>query len=233
MASVLRLDWATHEAAKYACENWHYTKSLPPPPLVKIGVWENNTFVGVVIFGRGANNNLYRPFGLSGVEGAELVRVAMKSHQSAVSKVIAIAIRMLKKTNPGIKIVVSHADPAQGHIGAVYQAGNWVYTGRTAKDKAFIDKNGRRWHSRMISRSGVKKVYGIKRKVLRPSDCQEIELPGKYRYVYPLSNELKTVIEKMRKPYPKRAVSKENVATGFQSVEGGANPTTALQTEIT
>jgi hypothetical protein len=25
----LKIDWASHEAAKYACENWHYSKCLP------------------------------------------------------------------------------------------------------------------------------------------------------------------------------------------------------------
>ena len=25
----LKIDWATHEAAKYACTNWHYSKSVP------------------------------------------------------------------------------------------------------------------------------------------------------------------------------------------------------------
>jgi len=36
-------------------------------------------------------------------------------------------------------------------------------------------------------------------------------------------------IEPLRKHYPKRATSKDNVASGFQSEEGGAIPTVALQ----
>ena len=25
---VLRIDWATHEAARYACEKWHYSRCV-------------------------------------------------------------------------------------------------------------------------------------------------------------------------------------------------------------
>jgi hypothetical protein len=30
----LKIDWATHAAPKYACEHWHYSESVPVPPLV-------------------------------------------------------------------------------------------------------------------------------------------------------------------------------------------------------
>ena len=37
--SDLHLNWASHQAALYACQKWHYSKSLPTGKLVKIGVW--------------------------------------------------------------------------------------------------------------------------------------------------------------------------------------------------
>jgi hypothetical protein len=37
----LRIDWATHAAAKYACENWHYSGCMPVGKLVKVGAWES------------------------------------------------------------------------------------------------------------------------------------------------------------------------------------------------
>ena len=51
----LRIDWATEEAARFACEHWHYSKSIPMPPMVRIGVWEARRFIGVVLFSRGAS----------------------------------------------------------------------------------------------------------------------------------------------------------------------------------
>lgn len=46
----LRIDWATHEAARYACENWHYSGTVPVGKLAKVGAWERGEFVGVVLF---------------------------------------------------------------------------------------------------------------------------------------------------------------------------------------
>ncbi len=45
----------------------------------------------------------------------------------------------------------------------------------------------------------------------------------------PLDNDTKTKIEKLRKPYPKRASSKDNVAIPNHGIEGGVTPTDALQ----
>lgn len=32
----LKVDWATHEAAKFSCENFHYSRSLPAGKSVKV-----------------------------------------------------------------------------------------------------------------------------------------------------------------------------------------------------
>jgi hypothetical protein len=76
MKPVLKIDWATHAAAKHAVENWHYSESMPAGKLIKVGAWENGRFVGVVIFGRGANNNIGKPYGLDQMAACELVRIA-------------------------------------------------------------------------------------------------------------------------------------------------------------
>jgi len=34
----LKIDWATSDAAKFACLNWHYAKAVPVGKLVKVGV---------------------------------------------------------------------------------------------------------------------------------------------------------------------------------------------------
>jgi hypothetical protein len=72
----LRLDWATHEAAKFACEHWHYSGCIPKSKIAKIGVWENERFIGVVIFGVGANHDLVKRYGLTPEQGCELELVS-------------------------------------------------------------------------------------------------------------------------------------------------------------
>lgn len=110
----MRVDWATHKAAKHAVENWHYSRVLPVPPLVKIGVWEAEKFAGVVLFSRGANNNLLKPFGLKQTEGCELTRVALRDHKTPVSRIIRIALNFLRESNAGMQLVVSFADYFRG-----------------------------------------------------------------------------------------------------------------------
>ena len=47
---TLKLDYASYEATKYACVNFHYSKTVPAGKLIKIGVWEHGKFIGVVLY---------------------------------------------------------------------------------------------------------------------------------------------------------------------------------------
>jgi len=200
----LRIDWATHAAAKYACENWHYSGSVPVPPLVKVGVWESGAYIGVVMFSRGANNNLLKPFDLSQVEGCELTRVALSKHVAPVSRIVSMAIRFLRQNSPNLRLVVSFADPTEGHHGGIYQAGNWLYTGRQSASTEYLAPDGKQWHGRMVSKTGLTQVQGKTRNVWRHDQCTPIERPGKHRYLMPLDAAMRAQIQHLSKPYPKR-----------------------------
>jgi hypothetical protein len=201
----LRIDWATHEAAKYACENWHYSKSVPVPPLVKVGAWENGKFIGVVIFSRGANNNLLKPFSLTQTEGCELTRIALTQHIAPVSQIVRLAINFLRRNSPELRLIISFADPSVGHHGGVYQAGNWIYTGAQPPTTEFIAPDGKQWHGRMVSKDGRKKVQGLYRACWRVDQCKPVHKPGKHRYLMPLDAAMREQIAPLAKPYPKRA----------------------------
>lgn len=224
----LRLDWCSHEAAKYAVERWHYSRSLPPPPMMHIGVWESSKFIGCVLFARGATGELLTPYGLKPIEGCELVRIALGRHSTPVSRIVKIALRMVVAACPGLRLVVSFADPSRGHHGGVYQAGGWIYSGDSAPSSMYQDKAGKLWHERMISPTGFKKVFGKYRKVLTPVECKRIRLPGKHRYLMPLDDEMRARIAPLAKPYPKRAGSADSGTSVVQTGGGGANPTSAL-----
>ena len=200
----LRIDWATHEAAKYAVETWHYSRVLPVPPLVKVGAWEDGKFIGVVIFSRGANNNLLKPFGLTATEGCELTRVALTSHKSPVSRVVRLAMQFLNRNSPELRLIVSFADPSEGHHGGIYQAGNWTYTGKQPPTVEYIAPDGRQWHGRMVSKDGRIKVQGKYRPCWRVDQCKPVEKPGKHRYLMPLDADMRARILPLAKPYPKR-----------------------------
>jgi hypothetical protein len=201
----LKLDWCDHAAAKYAVEHWHYSRSLPMPPLVRVGAWEAGKFIGVVLFGRGASSHLVDPYGLDMTEGAELVRVAFDKHVTPVSRIVAIAIRMMRRQNPGLRLLVSFADPREGHVGGIYQAGGWIYCGQTAPEAGYLAPDGKLWHNRMVSPQGVRRSFKNPHRVWRPDQCRIIRLPGKHRYLMPFDDEIRAKILPLAKPYPKKS----------------------------
>ncbi len=215
---ALKIDWATYEAAKFACEKWHYSKCIPKSKLAKIGVWENDKFIGVVIFGVGATSDLVKRYGLRMEQGCELVRVALTKHQSPVSRIVAISMRYLKTQFPNLRLVVSFADPSHGHHGGIYQAGNWIFNGTSQSSDEYIYK-GKRWQGRSFrnSHKGMEKH----------PDVQIVKGSSKYRYLMPLDDDMRKQIMPLAKPYPKRV---KKLDSENPSEQGGAVPTDTLQT---
>lgn len=227
-SDALRLDWCSHAAADFAVRHYHYSRSLPPPPHNRVGVWEGSRFVGCVLFARGASAHLLLPYGLQVTEGCELVRVALTTHRTPVSRIVRIAIKLLRERSPGLRLIVSFADPAHGHVGAIYQAMGWIYTGTSRGGPMYRGPDGKVWHNRMISTTGRRKVYGHERAVWRRDQCTRVEQPDKLRYLLPLDREIAARIEPLRLPYPKRAGEAETALRGgvldHPPREDGAKP---------
>jgi hypothetical protein len=221
----LKIDWASHEAAKFACENWHYSKVIPVGKLVKVGAWENGKYIGCVIFGRGANNNMLKPFGLNADEGCELVRVALTKHETPVSKILSFALKFLKKQSPELRLVVSYADADQEHHGGIYQATNWIYDGlKNANTMGAFIINGKKTHPKSVHSKGIKQTIEAVRKQLDPR-ATIFYTKGKHRYLMPLDNEMRAKIAPLAKPYPKRV---KQATAGVHPDSGGAAPTHSL-----
>lgn len=219
----LRVDWSTHEAAKYACLNWHYSKCLPAGKLVKVGVWESGKYIGVVLFGRGANNRMASAYKLKQDQACELVRIALRDHKTPVSRIAAIAMKFLYHSNRGLRLIISYADPKQGHHGGIYQAGNWIYSGRSqAQSGLLID--GVFTHKR----SAFAKYGTASPEKIRAKSGKEVEWAPKewkHTYLMPLDKEMRVNILPLSKPYPKRG---KQATTGDHPVSGGAAPTATL-----
>lgn len=212
---VLKIDWATHEAAKFACLNWHYSKIISVGKSVKVGAWEDGRFVGVVLFSYGANTNIGKPYKLSQAECCELVRVALRDHVNEVSRILSFALRFLKKQSNGIRLVVSYADTGQGHHGGIYQATNWIYEGFFDGESSVV-VNGRLMHRRQAY-----SLYGT----TRPKGSINVPSSGKHKYLMPLDDDMRKQIVHLAKPYPKRVKKQESE---FPSELGGAVPTDTL-----
>lgn len=219
---VLKIDWATHEAAKFACEKWHYSKTLPVGKLVKVGAWEDGKFIGVVLFAWGANKSLSSPYGLKMIECCELVRIALTGHETPVSRIAALSMKFLRKQSSGLRLVISFADPAAGHHGGIYQAGNWLYSGTCAPTFEYR-LNGRRLNKRAYTGNQFGKHRS---KASIPEGATKVLVPGKHRYLMPLDGDMKKQIAHLAKPYPKRAKKQDSENP---SELGGAVPTDTLQ----
>lgn len=214
---VLRIDWATHEAARYACEKWHYSQCMPAGKIVKIGVWEDGKFIGVVLFSRGANNNLGSPYQLDQTQVCELTRIAMTRHKTAVSRVMSIAMKFLQKNSPGLRLIISYADPLQGHHVGVYQAGGWFYTG-ASQAQCEVMHNGKVMHKRTANA-----LFGTIK------GMEKSPVMWKHKYLMPLDSSMREKIAPLAKPYPKSTRVKKQDSESPSEL-GGAVPTDALHT---
>jgi hypothetical protein len=223
--AVLRLDWCTHEAAKYACETWHYSRSVPASKNLRVGVWEDGKFIGAVIFASGNNCHIGDPYGVTALEACELVRVALTKHKTPVSRVLTIACRFLRSKCGGLRLIVSYADPAQGHHGGIYQAAGWRYVGRSTEVRGF-ELDGRLLHRRRYEGDN----YGRARDALPPG-AVAVKREKKHKYLLPLDDAMRAQIAPLAKPYPKRVqdprVGKSSPG-GTTTGEGGAIPTPTL-----
>jgi hypothetical protein len=178
----LKIDWCSVEASKKACELWHYADSFPSGKTAKFGVWEDNKFVGTVIFGSGANKNMSSSIELQTTEVCELVRVALAKHKTPVSRILSICMKMIVKKYPGLKAIVSYADPNAGHHGGIYQAGNWIYFGKTAPVDYYRSPTGQIFHWRKVR---LMTAAG------KGKNLTKFYLPGKHKYVMPLNHQLR------------------------------------------
>lgn len=227
----LKIAWATAESAKYACSNFHYSRCVPVFKAVRVGAWENEKFIGVVLFGQGATPEIGSPYGLKMTEICELTRVALSSHSAPVSRIVAIAIKFLRKQCPGLRMIVSFADAGYGHHGGIYQAGNWVYVGGTKTHGYRI--NGVVYHPKTLhSRygKGGQSIPWLRKHV--DKHAERIETGFKHKYLMPLDDEMKKRVEPLSKPYPKRVRSVDSDTSGDQPEVGGANPTRTLSVPL-
>ncbi len=186
------------EAARFACERWHYTRLMPPPKLLYYGVWENQQFIGAIVYGTGGIS-IARPFGVLRRQACELKRVALKDHKAPVTEIIALSLALLRCTNPGLRIVVSYADPLRGHLGIIYQAGNWIYLGK--RKCSAIVVNGQRVHGRTCGdRWGTGSVVKLREQVDPNAYIQNVM---RFKYAMPLDRSMRRRLIGSKKSYPK------------------------------
>ena len=180
----------------------HYAKRIPQI-MHSFGLYINGALKGVVTYGIPASPALC--MGICGKEYSdkvlELNRLClMENNKNESSFLVSHSIQLLPKPT----IVVSYADTSQGHVGYVYQATNFLYTGLSANRVDWTIKGMEHKHSKTISDGmtleSIKEKYG--------DDFYYTERSRKHRYIFFHGSKTdKKIMRKLLKyniePYPK------------------------------
>lgn len=163
---------------------------------------EGNRIVGVVCYGTPSSAPLRG--GICGKEEKdnviELTRLWIEDEVPKNAESFLV-VNTLKKVDK--EIIVSFADPTQNHIGLIYQATNFIYTGFSAKRKDWKIE-GQNKHGQTIGDKNTSKelreIYGDK--------FYSEDRPQKHRYIFFNCNgtRRKELLAKLKypiTPYPK------------------------------
>ena len=158
----------------------HYAKRMPSITYA-FGMYEQNKLVGVVCYGSPPSPSLCK--GIAGEQNKSLVielnRLVLKNNEkNQASMLIGASLKLLPKP----KIIVSYADTEQDHIGVVYQATNFIYTGLSDKRKEWRIKNCN-IHSKTVC-----EMHTLEERKSDKNRFEQVDRPRKHRYIYLLAN---------------------------------------------
>lgn len=161
----------TYKDTKDLLLNYHYAHRMPNIKYA-YGIFYKNTIMGVCTYGIPASPSLCK--GIMGDEYKhkvlELNRLYIKDEisqniKNITSNFVAWTLKDLKKYN---LCIVSFADSCMNHIGGIYQALNFLYTGKTKQRTDIF--SGFDKHSRHYNKKEKQQI-----RVIRSE---------KYRYIY-------------------------------------------------
>lgn len=176
----------------FEAEPWllekHYAKRMCPISFA-FGLYDDEQLVGVVTYGVPASPFLC--MGVCGIDNKdkvlELNRLCLNDGvKNGASFLVSKSLQMLPKPT----IVVSYADTAMGHVGYIYQASNFLFTGTTKERTDMAGEDGK--HSRHNLGNSENRI----------------NRSAKHRYVYfvgskPQKNSLLKQLNYEVLPYPK------------------------------
>lgn len=158
--------------------NKHYAKRIPSISWA-FGFFRGGILSGVCTFGTPASSTLLR--GVCGDNWAENVielnrLVINNANKNEASFFVSKSISMLPKP----KIIVSYADTDMNHVGTVYQACNFIYTGLSSKFKdpkiKGLEHQHHATYANGMSNDDLKRKYGDR--------LYFEERSRKHRYIY-------------------------------------------------
>ena len=215
----------------------HYSGKVVPNSQLHFGVFLKGKCGGAMSFGPSMRKDLIAPL-VSGTKWnnfLELNRMAFADWlpRNSESRAISVAMRIIRKQYPHVEWVVSFADATQCGDGTIYRASGFVLTGIKENSQMAINpETGETMHKIAAYHKGKEYEHSKWEKVkgymlryiyfISPTSRSRLTVPE-----IPFS-EIQARGAGMYRGKPKGAVSIGGNATGFQSVDGGSTPTSAL-----
>lgn len=195
--------------AKRLIVRHHYLHSMPGGTKLTLGVFSESRLSGAIVLGSGPVNAHRLVQNANPDDCLTLTRLWLSDDlpRLSESRVIGLTLRALRRET-SVKFLISYADPAQGHVGTIYQATNWLYTGLSAAMPLYDLGDGVPRHTRSLGHAfGThSKKYFAERGI----PLSVIEQSAKHRYVYFLDATWRPRLRVSAFPYPKREVVDEN-----------------------
>lgn len=190
-------------AARKLIETHHYLHSMPGGTKLAFGVLLNGRLFGTITFGAGPHNAYKLVKEAVRDDCLTLTRLWLSDELPAnsESRVIGVSLRAIRK-NTKVKFLISYADPSQGHLGTIYQATGWTYTGLSEAMPMFDLGDGRPRHSRSLGQ-----VYGSHSLKYFKSNgvmATVVPQPRKHRYIYFLDKSYQNNLTVPSLLYPKK-----------------------------
>jgi hypothetical protein len=151
---VATVDFAT---VKQVLADAHYI-GRPGSTSVRLGLWLDDQLAGVITYGTIPRPNARAICGESYAPTVlELTRLALYdwAPRNSESRFIAESFGHVLLARPATRVLISYADGRHGHVGTIYQATNWVFTGSSTGDVIYLCDDGRTLHPRTVGWSDL------------------------------------------------------------------------------
>ena len=188
-----RVEPITFASARPILRTWHYDDYVNVQCKYAFGLFAPGKFgiqqlVGVCVYTLPAGPTAGKSYCPEAPEKVlELRRLACidDTPKNAESFFVSKTLKWLKK-NTDYKVIISYADPEQGHTGVIYKASNFTLVGMTHPGTA-LEYGGKKYHVRtatMLDRPYGRKIHEL---LQQKSDLvKKIALKSKYIYLYKL-----------------------------------------------
>ena len=203
----LELRVVPHAVAAALVVRHHYLHAMAAGARLSFGVFASERMAGAVVLNAGPLGAPRLVDGASTRDALNLARLWLspEAPHNSESRVLGLLVRALRR-HTAVRFLVSYADPAAApggvsHVGYVYQAAGWLYTGLSEPQPLFDLGDGRPMHTRSVA-----SVWGTHSKPFFEQHglcVREVPTVGKHRYLCFVDPSWRGRLRVPVLPYPK------------------------------